>query len=218
MSVSGQRICRLAEEAADAPEPERALETLTELRKELGEFERQQVARALSAGRSFGAIATAMGVTRQAVHRRFRDLSKRRRMEGMAPSPEVRLAVEYAGEEARHIRARAIGPPHLLIGILRTGDRRGAAALSAAGAELDACRRAATTWNAGGDALRALLAESVQAAKRDGRERIEIEHVLRAALRVPAVVDLLRALEIAPERVRRELDALPAAQPDCLEA
>jgi ATP-dependent Clp protease ATP-binding subunit ClpA len=218
MSVSGQRICRLAEEAADAPDPERALETLTELRRELGEFERQQVARALSAGRSFGTIAAAMGVTRQAVHRRFRDLTKRRRMEGVAPSPEVRLAVEYAGEEAKRLGATGLAPAHVVLGILRTGDRRAAAALTAAGVELEACRRAASSAGAGGEALRALLAESVQWAKRAGRDRIEIEHVLRSALREQAVADLLGALGITPERVRRELDAMPEPQPDCLEA
>ena len=57
MSVSGQRICALAEEAAAAAEPEVALETLTRIREELQEFERQQVARALTAGRTYGDVA-----------------------------------------------------------------------------------------------------------------------------------------------------------------
>jgi hypothetical protein len=35
MAFSGTRICRPAEEAADSPDPEAALETLTELRAEL---------------------------------------------------------------------------------------------------------------------------------------------------------------------------------------
>ena len=38
VSVSGQRICALAEEAASATEPEAALETLTRIRDELAEF------------------------------------------------------------------------------------------------------------------------------------------------------------------------------------
>src|SRR6188472_771923 len=97
-SASGQAICRLAGEAADAADPEVALEALTRLREELEQFERQQVARALTAGRSFGAIARALGISRQAVHRRFSGLSPHRRLSrGVLPSPEVRLVFEYAG-------------------------------------------------------------------------------------------------------------------------
>src|SRR3954447_9080543 len=96
VSVSGKAICRLAEAAADATDPEAALETLTRLRREVDEFERQQVARALTAGRSFKTIARALGVSRQAVHRRYYDLTRRRRVSGLAPSPELRLVIEYA--------------------------------------------------------------------------------------------------------------------------
>src|SRR4051794_34494873 len=110
MSVSGQMICRLAEEAADAPEPELALRTLTDLRGELDEFERQQVARALTAGETFGSIARAMGVSRQAVHRRFRSLAPRRSRSraGVPPTPEVRLVIEYARAEAAELGATSL--------------------------------------------------------------------------------------------------------------
>src|SRR5215212_10122392 len=182
MSVSGQRICRLAEEAADAPDPETALETLMALREELDQFERQQVARALTAGRSFGDVARSMGVSRQAVHRRFKDLSKRRRKSDVAPSPEVRLAVEYARAEAEALGAEGLLPAHVLLGILRTGDRRGAAALTSAGVDLDACRKAAPARGGDDLGLRALLADAVQTAKLGAQEQIQIEHVLRAAL------------------------------------
>jgi len=219
MSVSGQRICRLAEEAADSPDPERALETLTLLREELGEFERQQVARALTSGRSFGLIATAMGVTRQAVHRRFKDLARHRRLSGMAPTPEVRLAVDYAGAEAKAQGAQALVPAHLVLGILRTGDRRGAAALTAAGADLERCRQAMPAGRDDGHGLRAVLAEAVQDARRRGREQIEVEHVLRAALGDghASVEALLSGLGVAREQVLEALDAAPAGDADCLE-
>src|SRR5215207_5558329 len=107
MSVSGQKICALAEEAAEAAEPEEALETLTRIREELAEFERQQVARALTSGRSYGDIARAMGITRQAAHRRFKGLTKapRRGSQRLPPTPEVRLVFEYAREEARSLGA-----------------------------------------------------------------------------------------------------------------
>jgi ATP-dependent Clp protease ATP-binding subunit ClpA len=220
--VSGQTICRLAEEAAEAPDPESALETLTALRRELDEFERQQVARALTAGRSFGAIAKAMGVTRQAVHRRFRDLSKRRRVSGMAPSPEVRLAVEYAGAEAKALGARTLAPAHVVLGILRTGDRRAAASLTAAGVTLEECRKAlgpASPGDRQDGGLRALLGDAVQAAKGRGHERIEAEHLLRAALagRHAPVGGMLQQIGVAAERVLDALDAMPADDADCPE-
>src|SRR3954453_15783019 len=141
MSVSGQAICRLAEAAADAAEPEAALETLTRLRREVDEFERQQVARALTAGRSFKVIARALGVSRQAVHRRYQDLTPHRMTRGVQPSPELRLAIGYAKAEAEGRGPPAGAAPHLLLGILRGGDRRGAAALATAGLALDALRR-----------------------------------------------------------------------------
>ena len=136
MSVSGQRICALAEEAAAAAEPEVALETLTRIRDELQEFERQQVARALTSGRSYGDVARAMGISRQAAHRRFKDLLKRnrRRSERLPPTPEVRLVFEYAREEARALGASELAPVHVVLGILRNGDQRAAAALTASGA------------------------------------------------------------------------------------
>ena len=220
VSVSGQRICRLAEEAADAPDPEVALERLMELRHELAEFERQQVARALTAGRSFGTIAGAMGVSRQAVHRRFKDLSRRRRRSEVPPSPEVRLAVEYAGEEAKSHGAAALVAAHLVVGILRTGDRRGAAALASAGVDLEVCRAAVPAASPDDLGLRALLSEAVQAAKQRGGDRIEIEDVLRAALagRHASVSGMLEAAGVSAGRILQELDAMPADQPDCLEA
>jgi len=71
----GDRLARLAAEASSAPTPRAALSLLTELRHELEAFERRQVAHALAEGTSFAAIARDLGITRQAVHRRFRDVA-----------------------------------------------------------------------------------------------------------------------------------------------
>jgi ATP-dependent Clp protease ATP-binding subunit ClpA len=216
MSVSGQSICRLAEAAAEADDPEFALGHLTQLRGELAEFERQQVARALTAGRSFERIARAMGVSRQAVHGRFKDLSWRRRVSGMTPTPEVRLVVEYAGAEAQALGDCVLSPPHVLLGILRNGDRTAAAALAAAGVTLDHARRAAGTLGSDlGDAgrrdIRALLTQAVQAAKRGGRDRIEVAHLLWAAVLDgdDGVAVLLHRLGTSPQEVRQALAAEP---------
>jgi ATP-dependent Clp protease ATP-binding subunit ClpA len=214
--VAGQNICRLAEAAAEADDPEVALGHLTQLRCELAEFERQQVARALTAGRSFERIARTMGVSRQAVHGRFKDLSWRRRVSGMTPTPEVRLAVEYAEAEAQALGDRVLSPLHVLLGILRNGDRTAAAALAAAGVTLDPARRAVGTLGSdrGGAArrgIRTLLTEAVQVAKRGGRDRIEVEHLLRAAVLdgEDGVAVLLHRLGTSPQQVLQALAAEP---------
>ena len=223
MSASGQTICRLAEQAAEAADPETSLRTLTRLREELAEFERQQVARALTAGGSFGSVAQAMGVSRQAVHRRFRDLSpRRRRSRGLPPTPEVRLVFEYAREEAKRLGASVLEPVHMLLGILRNGDGRAASALASAGVTLEAARRDAGARSNGGPSpkqvdVRAVLAESVQCARRREADCVEVEHLLRAALADGSEGRLmLERLGASPAGVLATLDDAPGG--DCLEA
>ena len=229
MSVSGQRICALAEEAAAAADPEAALETLTRIRDELQEFERQQVARALTSGRSYGDVARAMGISRQAAHRRFKDLLKRnrRRSERLPPTPEVRLVFEYAREEARALGASELAPVHVVLGILRNGDQRAAAALTASGLALEDARRAARgeedavgNGAAGKVDIRKMLAETAQCARKRGAEQVEVEHLLRSALANDdhGAGGMLERLGVAPDRVLAELDAAPQADADCLEA
>ena len=108
MSTSAQRVCRLAQEAAEADDSLSALETLVQLRRELEVLTREQVALGLGAGRSFGEVARALGISRQAAHRRYR---------GLVPAPRPRVAVtgqarrvlRLAREEARATRAIALG-------------------------------------------------------------------------------------------------------------
>jgi DNA invertase Pin-like site-specific DNA recombinase len=76
MDVRGSsKLAQLAAELAEAPTPRAALRRTGELRRELDAFERRQIAQALADGASFAAIARDLGVSRQAVHRRFRDLA-----------------------------------------------------------------------------------------------------------------------------------------------
>jgi ATP-dependent Clp protease ATP-binding subunit ClpA len=226
VSESGQRICALAEEAAAASDPEAALETLTRIREELAEFERQQVARALTGGRSYGDVARAMGITRQAAHRRFKDLAtqKRRASKRLPPTPEVRLVFDYARAEARALGASVLAPVHVLLGILRNGDRRAAAALTASGLSLEDARRVARddlaasgNGGAGKVDIREMLAETAQCARRRGADRVEVEHLLRSALTSDdrAADRLLGRLGVAPDRVLAELEAAPRDGADC---
>ena len=70
-----QRIAQRFSEILEAKTPIAALRAVTALRRDLDAFERQQVARALADGATFASIARELGISRQAVHRRFRNLS-----------------------------------------------------------------------------------------------------------------------------------------------
>ena len=216
MSISGRRIRDLAQEAAGAPGPDDALRTVAEMRQELDEYERQQVAWALSAGRSYGDVARALGITRQAANRRFRDLMprRRRRRERVPASAEVRLVIQYARAEALAVLAPAVHPDHVLLGILRNGDRRAAPALHAAGVTLQNARVCARSRGPEGMALtRAALARGVQRARQERAPQLGVDHLLRGAL---AELDgdsgsLLRSLDVSPADVIVALDRATVA-------
>ena len=209
MSVSGQAICRLAERASAAPSPDEALALVKVLRDEIDEFERQHVARALTLGERVSDVARALGVSRQSAHRRFRDLvPPRQRSKRPRPTPEVKLAVEYARREARKLGASAVTSEHLLLGMLRSGDCATVEALNALGVTLDAARPAARTVSAARagrpeleDEARAVLAEALRAAQRERAGQVGIEHLLIGALMDPAggAAQVLCALGISPE-------------------
>lgn len=206
MSVSGRQICRLAEQASAAEVPTEALRLVRALRLEIDDFERQQVARALGAGEPVSAVARALGVRRQSAHRRFRDLipasSHTRRVR---PSPETRLAVEYARREAEALGADGVGGEHLLLGLLRSGDHQVVRALDDLGVDFEAahevCRERAATVRPGEPKV--VLAAAARAARAAGADRVGIEHLLAGVLSDPAggATELVRALGIAPEAV-----------------
>src|SRR4051794_3338563 len=139
MLETRHRISRLADEAAEANDPEAALRAVRELQEELGEIERARVAEALRAGCSFGGIAKTLGISRQAAHRRFRDLTPADGDPVPLSSHALRI-VQLAIEEAASSGARRVASEHLLLGVLAGGGGAGQA-LEAEGVTADAARR-----------------------------------------------------------------------------
>src|SRR4051794_705901 len=127
MEDSGHRIARLAADAAEAASPRDALRAASELRRELDTFERRQVALALAEGASFAEIARDVGVSRQAVHRRFRELADRDAQPVV--SPDVRGILREARGEAVALGARSLASEHVLLATLRAPDLPAAALL-----------------------------------------------------------------------------------------
>jgi transposase-like protein len=223
MTELPDRLVELLEHAVRASDPEVALHALTALRRELDAFERVQAWRALDAGASYGSVARALGISRQAAHRRYRELAAATEPPAggeptrLRVTPEARAAVQLAGEEATALGAAQMGSEHLLLGILRAGDGQAAAALRAAGVTLDRARAAATPTlavpNGNGTPddrasavtryARAVFGEALRHAAAHPDRVIAVTDLLRAALRDPGggACRTLAALEVTPDAV-----------------
>jgi ClpA/ClpB-like protein len=194
------RLIELLEHAVRASDPEVALHALSALRRELDAFERVQAWRALDAGSSYGAVARALGISRQAAHRRYRDLAAATEPPSGADeparlrvAPEARAAVQLAGEEAAALGAVRMGSEHLLLGILRAGDAAAAGALRTHGVTLENARAAAQPTLANEEPpeerssavtsyARKVFTEALRAAAADPSHVIQVTDLLKAAL------------------------------------
>jgi ATP-dependent Clp protease ATP-binding subunit ClpA len=209
----GQRLHQLAVEAVGAATPVDALRTLRELKLELDAFERWQVALALAVGSSFAAIARELGLSRQAVHRRYRGLAGHDAL----ISPAAQRILRSAGEQARALGSGEIASEHTVLAVLGEPELAAGAVLHAAGATLERARR-----ELGGDfgrpkafARPQLDVEALDRRIRRGRHPIEVEDLLLAGLSDPdsGASRLLRALGVDVDRVRRDLLALAWSYP-----
>lgn len=208
--MDGKRLALLAIEAAGASSPRAALRLLADLRREIDEFERRQVARALAEGASYAAVARDLGLSRQAVHRRFRDVGDEELPLLMAP--DARRVLRLARQEAAAMGSAEPGGEHLLLAALRSP---AADLLEAADVTADRARSQVTGAAAPGGLFapestgdqRALLAPAADAARARGARRIEVEDVLFAALEDPegGAARTLRALGVDPSEVRAAL-------------
>jgi hypothetical protein len=221
-SRGGERIAALAADAVGTDSAGEALRKVSELRRELETFERLQVARALGEGMNFAEIARDLGVSRQAAHRRFRDLASDE--PPLLSTEQTRRVLRFAREEAAALGAAAPYSEHVLLAVLRAADLPASAVLRNAGATLARARthvegttsraplfqRAAPRANE----LRQLLAAPAREARRRGSRRIEVEHLLLGALEsdTGGAARTLAALGVDPEAVRDALSALLEAR------
>ena len=212
MPAPQHRICQLADEAAAARDPEVSLRKLRELRDELVAFERGRVGQALRSGSSFSSIAKALGISRQAAHRRYRDLAPAE-VQPVSLSNHARHAIQLARKEAAAAGARGVSSAHLLVGVLRSG-AQASHALEAVGITAARAREcmgsAEPAANGAGDegaVARAVLAEAADIARARQTASVEPDHIVLAALN-GADGDALRAitaLGVAPADVRKRL-------------
>jgi ATP-dependent Clp protease ATP-binding subunit ClpA len=204
MPVLQDTICRLADEVSTTGDPEAALRTLRELRAELEVVERARVQEALQGGVSFGALARAMGISRQAAHRRYRDLAPGRTRR-LRLSSHARRALLLARAEARAMGAQGVAGEHILLGVLSSGGSV-ARALNAEGITSEAAR-ACVVPSDDAAAAKELMRSAAAIAEAREAPHIEAEHLLLAALTDPdgGATRAIVALGVTPAAVRERL-------------
>ncbi len=161
---------------AAATDPAEGLAAIVALRRRLDALESGHVERALEQGWSWSRVGRALGVTKQAVHRRH----ARRRMASAPTEPasaapaaldappaparavaegerarlvvtgEARLSVERARREAARLGREAVMPEHLLLGLLYAEAAAPARALAGLGASPGDVRQEVARMSEGG--------------------------------------------------------------------
>jgi hypothetical protein len=226
MEDLGKRLCDLIQHAVNAADPEVALRAVASLREDLDAFERTQVSLAMRRGASYTDVARVLGISRQAAHKRYRDLDAPEAPDFSDPpgriliTSEARAVVKLAREEASRLGAQAVGTEHLLLGILRFGDGRGAAALRDAGVDLGTARANAQVTLVGmatdgvpegprgiSETARAAFEQSLHEAVARGDGYIGVEHLLIAAVSDDegGANQTLQALGVDPSAVLAQL-------------
>ncbi len=136
-------------------DPSAQLEALCQLRRELDAIEAELAAEAIRSGMSWREIGAAIGVSKQAAHRRHRD-SVARLVKDAEAAPEsegqsnggvnvsvpARRAVRIARQEAAGLGSHEVGTEHLLLGILQCGDEQATTLLRRLGVTLETTRDA----------------------------------------------------------------------------
>jgi hypothetical protein len=224
----------LMQTAVASKDAEQALRAVTQLRRDLDVLERVHVRRAVTAGRSWSQIASALGVSKQAAHRRHRsvpgipEVTLEQLVQQGGPrgkvlvTGEARAAVRFARAEAGALGHASVGSEHLLLGLLRCEHSAAYNALEAAGVSVEAARVAAqptlvdaqpedipqeTPAGAFRAHAKAALEQALAETVQRGEGFIGPEHLLLAILSSEegGAVRTLAALGVEPLDIRRRL-------------
>ncbi len=229
MAASRGTIEQLARDTARLADPETALRALTALRQELDATEPDLVLRAVQAGASWSRIARALGITKQAAHRKYRYLFEHA-MDASAGgpkllvTPEARQSMQFAREEAKRLGQPAVGTEHLLLGILHCRESYAVKALNALGVTLETARGCLRTTMPGltpkpshsqrsapdgvTPQARRIIDGSLREALKRGEGHVGVEHLVLALLSDSrsGAVQTLEALRTTPSAIRRRLE------------
>jgi ATP-dependent Clp protease ATP-binding subunit ClpA len=236
VAVVPATVEQLAHDAVHIPDPETALRAISALRIELDQIEPELVARALQAGATWSDVARALGVSKQAAHRKHRELARTLQLSspGGGPkvlvTPEARRSIQLARDEAKQLGQPAVGTEHILLGILRCRGSQAVEALNALGVTHEAARLFVQPTmpglapepagiNAEGDRrqdqrqgvtshARRILEGSLREAVKRHEGYIGVEHILLALLTDSrnGAVQTLEAMKTTPKAIRRQLE------------
>jgi transposase-like protein len=224
MGAGTATIEQLANDVVEIRDPEIALRALTALRQELESIEPALVRRALQAGASWSDIARTLGVSKQAAHRKYRHLGERALPETdgdakIVVTPEAKLSIQFARQEARRLGQPAIGTEHILLGILRCEQSPAVRALAAVGVTYQTVSGCLCTTMPGlpadqqrdermSEQARRILDGALREARGHGDGYVGVEHLLLALLADTrnGAAQTLEALHATPTKIRAELE------------
>jgi ClpA/ClpB-like protein/Homeodomain-like domain-containing protein len=219
------RAIRSVMSLALGPDPEKALDAVGKLRRDVDLVERMQVAYALDEGLSWAQIGRALGVSRQAVHRKYR--GRRPDVPGARPGkcptlePRVGMALRIGRMEAAGRGDAVAGTEHLLAGLMQQGEGGAVEVLEELGVTLSALRQALIALAPSGVSkappsslplsgrARSALTLAATYAATTGTRQVSDVHLLRALVADPTAnaVQVLGALGITHGDVTTALEA-----------
>jgi ATP-dependent Clp protease ATP-binding subunit ClpA len=201
----------LVRRAGATSRPDDGLPAIARIRKELEALERHHVATAIVQGWSWSRVAEALGVSKQAAHKKHAAAVKALTADETSSiggatvtvTGQARASVGFAREEARLAGSEIVGTEHLLLGLIRAATPPVTTVLDAAGVSLRSARMALqpTRIDEEGDAAagarktaraaartgvsplaRSCLEQSLREAVQRGDRHLGIEHLLLALL------------------------------------